>query len=142
MICAAVKVWCIYKILGSTGGAGETQIYAACMLYLSLLSMFVNSSAYPILGVIYGEKDYRSIRMFRLPADLAASGAAAAWIYVKYKCANSYGKLSDFYLIETNGSELLYDVSLKATESDAAKLSQESISLQRMRKPITAVIEL
>ena len=109
MICSAVKVWCIYKILGSTGGAGETQIYAVCMLYLSLLSMFVNSSAYPILGVLYGEKDYRSIRMFmryifrfmllivvfsvmilfqkeflilfRLSADLAAFGTAAVRIF-------------------------------------------------------------
>ena len=238
MICVAVKVWCIYKILGSTGGAGATQIYAACMLYLSLLSMFVfgaNSSAYPILGVLYGEKDYRSIRMFmryifrfmllivvfavmfsilfpkeflilfRLSADLAASGASsvrlfsvslvgvamtfimiyyytavkqdtvgnilsltegffavipAAWVfsrlwgqigvwialifaeiagaavvlvYVKYKCAYSDGKLSDFYLIETNGSELLYDVSLKATESDAAKLSQEASGVLEAR---------
>ena len=234
MVCVALKVWCIYQILGSTGGAGATEIYAACMLYLSLLSMFVlgaNDSAYPILGVLYGEKDYRSIRMFmryifrfslmiigffvvlsflfpreflilfRLPNDLAMSGATAVrlfsvslvgvamtfitiyyytgvkqntagnilsltegffavipaawvfsrlwgeigawlalvfaeiagiiatWIYVKYKCAHSGGKLSDFYLIETNGSELLYDVSLKATESDAAKLSQESISV-------------
>ena len=53
MICVAVKIWCIYKILGSTGGAGATEIYAACMLYLSLLSMFVlgtNSSAYPNSG--------------------------------------------------------------------------------------------
>ena len=25
IICVAVKVWCIYKILGSTGGAGATQ---------------------------------------------------------------------------------------------------------------------
>ena len=45
----------------------QRKIYAACMLYLSLLLMFVfgaNSSAYPILGVLYGEEDYRSIRMF------------------------------------------------------------------------------
>ena len=232
MVCVAVKVWCIYKILGSTGGAGATEIYAACMLYLSLLSMFVfgaNSSAYSILGVLYGEKDYRSIRMFiryifrftlllagfflllsflfprefltlfGLSNELASSGAAAVrlfsvslagvaatfimiyyytavkqntagnilsltegffavipaawvfsrlwgqigvwvalvfaeiagfiavWIYVKYKCAHSEGNFSDFYLIGKNGSELLYDVSLKATEQDAAKLSQESI---------------
>ena len=238
MICVAVKIWCIYKILGSTGGAGATEIYAACMLYLSLLSMFIlgaNSSAYPILGVLYGEKDYRSIRMFiryifkftllfagfflllsflfpcefltlfRLSDDLALSGAAAVrlfsvslagvattfimiyyytavnqntagnilsltegffavipaawvfsrlwgqigvwialvfaeiagfiatWIYVKYKCAHSEGNLSDLYLIGKNGSELLYDVSLKATEQDAAKLSQESISVLESR---------
>lgn len=238
MICVAVKIWCIYKILGSTGGAGATENYAACMLYLSLLSMFVlgtNSSAYPILGVLYGEKDYRSIRMFMryifrftlilvgffvllsflfpcefltlcgLSGELASSGAVAVrlfsvslagvamtfimiyyytavnqgtvgnilsltegffavipavwvfsrlwgqigvwvalvfaeiagfiatWIYVKYKCSHSDGKLSDFYLIERNGSELIYDVSLKATESDATKLSQESISVLESR---------
>ena len=61
------------------------------------------------------------------------AGFAAIWIYVKYKCSHSDGKLSDFYLIEKNGSELLYDVSLKATESDAAKLSQESISVLESR---------
>ena len=238
MICVAVKVWCIYKILGSTGGVGATEIYAACMLYLSLLSMFVlgtNNSAYPIVGVLYGEKDYRSIRMFMryifrftmmivgffllmsflfprefltlfgLSDELASSGAAAVrlfsvslagvamtfimiyyytavnqstagnilsltegffavipaawvfsrlfgqtgvwialvfaeaagfaviWIYVKYKCSHSDGKLSDFYLIEKNGSELLYDVSLSAAEKDAAKLSQESISVLESR---------
>ena len=57
------------------------------------------------------------------------AGAAVLWIYVKYRCTHSDGKLSDFYLIETNGSELLYDVSLKAAETEAAKLSQESISV-------------
>lgn len=36
-------------------------------------------------------------------------------------------------MIERNGSELIYDVSLKATESDAAKLSQESISVLESR---------
>ena len=67
MVCVAVKVWCIYRILGSTGGAGATKIYAACMLYLSFLSMFVlgaNASSFPILGVLYAKKDYHSIRMF------------------------------------------------------------------------------
>ena len=59
--------------------------------------------------------------------------ASSEWIYVKYKCYHSDGKLSDLYLIETNGSELLYDVSLKAAESDAAKLSQESISVLESR---------
>ena len=59
--------------------------------------------------------------------------ASSEWIYVKYKCYHSDGKLSDLYLIETNGSELLYDVSLKAAESDAAKLSQESISVIESR---------
>ena len=71
------------------------------------------------------------------------AGMAAVWIYVKYKCAHSDGKLSDFYLIETNGSELLYDVSLKATESDTAKLSQESISvLEAHGEEITANMAL
>ncbi len=42
MVCVAVKVWCIYQILGATGGADAAKIYSACMLYLSFLSMFVS----------------------------------------------------------------------------------------------------
>ena len=58
-----------------------------------------------------------------------AAEMIATWIYVRYKCAHSDWKLSDFYLIGKNGSEVLYEVSLKATEQDAAKLSQESIGI-------------
>ena len=41
----------------------------------------------------------------------------------------SNGKISDVYLIERNGSELLYDVLIKATKEDAVKLSAEAINV-------------
>ena len=229
----AVKVWFLYRIVAWAGGTAGVTIYAACMYYLIFLSMFsngINQSLLPVLSVLYGEKDYRSVRMLmryvcrftmyivgisviiaflfpqellricKLPADLAAQGAndvrlfslsffgeawsflmiyyysavgqntvgkllsmttgffavlPAAWIfstlwgrtgvwlglifagiagaavvmiYSRYICARSEGKLSDFYLIETNGSELLYDVSLKAKKEDAVSLSKDTIA--------------
>lgn len=225
----AIQFWSMYQIVGWAGGTDGATIYAACMLYLTFLSMFadgINQSMLPILGVLYGEKDYTSIRMLmryvcaflmkivlasvivamifpqellsicRIPDELAAQGAndvrvfslsffgvawtflmlyyysavgqnaagnllsmtsglfvvmPSAWlfanflgrmgvwlgmifagfvgvtalmIYVRRVCAKSDGRLSDFYLIEKNGSELLYDVSLKTTAEDAAKLSR------------------
>ena len=65
----------------------------------------------------------------RKPPLLLRAQAISGVVHVKYKCAHSDGKLSDFYLIEKNESELLYDVSLKATEQDAAELSQELIGV-------------
>ena len=62
----AGQFWCIYQIFGLSGGTDGVKIYAACMLYLTFLSMFsngLNQSMLPILGVLYGEKDYKSVRM-------------------------------------------------------------------------------
>ncbi len=227
----SVKIWCIYAILSATGGAGAMTIYAVCVSCLSFVSMFISGghrSMIPIVGVLYGEKDYQGIRMltrhvmrftlslvglfvlfvllspqsvlslFNLPPELTAEGAKAlrlfsisllgvavtflmlyyyttvqqrtaanilsfvegffavvpaAWVlsrlmgltgvwvafilaefigflcllvYVRVACKNSGGKLTDFYLIEKSGKELLYDVSLKATNEDAVRLSQEA----------------
>ena len=62
----AIQFWGMYQIVGWAGGTDGATIYAACMLYLTFLSMFadgINQSMLPILGVLYGEKDYTSIRM-------------------------------------------------------------------------------
>ncbi|MBR6013000.1 MAG: hypothetical protein IK062_04360 [Selenomonadaceae bacterium] len=241
----AIQFWCMYQIVGQTGGTDGAKIYAACMLYLTFLSMFadgINQSMLPILSVLYGEKDYKSIRMLmryvcvflmkivgasvivaiifpqellsicRIPAELTEQGAndvrlfslsffGVAWsfmmiyyysavgqntagnllsmasglfvvvpsswifanffgrmgvwlglifaglvgisvlmIYVRQVCAKSNGQLSDFYLIEKNGSELLYDVSLKTTIEDATKLSKAAVATlenQKLTKKIS-----
>lgn len=230
----AVRVWFLMRITGEVGGSDGTQVLAACLLFLTLLSMFsggINQSVLPLVGVLFGEKDYRSIRMLMrhvtrillaiigvaflfamlfpqvilsvagitqdlitrslndvrlysvslfgtgltflmiyyytivsqttaagilawtegllaaLPAVWLFSrvfgmtgiwlglifaeiaGMAVTWIYAKRVCARSGGKLTDFYLIEKNGSELLYDVSIKATQEDAAGISVDVIDI-------------
>lgn len=62
----SVKVWCVYRILEQCGGADAMQVYAVCMSVLTLLSMVADGlqeAMIPILGVLYGEKDYRGVRM-------------------------------------------------------------------------------
>ena len=230
----SLKVWCIYAILGKTGGAGAMTIYAVCVSCLSFVSMFISGghrSMIPIVGVLYGEKDYQGIRMlarhvlkftlllvgafvlfvllspqtilslFNLPPELMAEGANAirlfsisligvavtflmlyyyttvqqrtaanilsfvegflavvplAWLlskpfglagvwlafilaelvgflciylYIRVIREHSNGKFFDVYLIERNGKEMIYDVSIKATEDDAAKLSIEVLKV-------------
>lgn len=230
----AVRVWFLMRITGEVGGSEGTEVLAACLLFLTLLSMFsggINQSVLPLVGVLFGEKDYRSIRMLMryvsrillaivgisvlfamifpqvilavagLAQNLAAlsandvriysvsligtaitflmiyyyttvsqtkaagilawtegllavipgvwffsrafgmtgvwlglifaeiAGLTVTWLYAKRVCAKSGGKLTDFYLIEKNGSELLYDVSIKATREDAAGISADVIGI-------------
>ena len=230
----AVRVWFLMRITGEVGGSEGTEVLAACLLFLTLLSMFsggINQSVLPLVGVLFGEKDYRSIRMLMryvsrillaivgisvlfamifphvilavagLAQDLAArsvndvrlysvsligtaitflviyyyttvsqtkaagilawtegllavipgvwlfsrafgltgvwlglifaeiAGLTVTWLYAKRVCAKSGGKLTDFYLIEKNGSELLYDVSIKTTREDAAGISADVIGI-------------
>ena len=230
----AIRVWFLMRITGEVGGTDGTEVLAANLLFLTLLSMFsggINQSVLPLVGVLFGEKDYRSIRMliryvFRIlmaivgvsvafamafpqvilaaggiTQDLAAraandvrlysvsligtavtflmiyyyttvsqtkaagilawteglvaalpavwlfsrafgltgvwvglifaeiAGLAVTWLYAKRVCAKSGGRLTDFYLIEKNGSELLYDVSIKATREDAAGISTDVIRI-------------
>ena len=230
----AVRMWFLIRISGRVGGSDGTQVLAACMLYLTLLSMFsggINQSVLPLVGVLYGEKDYLSIRKLLnyvafilfiiigasvlfamifpqsilaaagLPGDLIlrsvndvrlysvsligtgitflmiyyyttvsqtraagilaytegllavlpgvwilsrffgmkgiwlglifaeAAGLTVTGCYVRYICAKSGGKLNDFYLIEKNGNELLYDASIRATREDAAGISAEVMDI-------------
>lgn len=62
----AVKVWFLYRIVAWAGGTDGVTIYTACMYYLIFLSMFsngINQSLLPVLSLLYGEKDYQSVRM-------------------------------------------------------------------------------
>lgn len=62
----SVKVWAIYQILGSTGGADAMTLYAICMACLSVISMCIagcNGAMMPIIGMLYGEKDFSSVRI-------------------------------------------------------------------------------
>ena len=230
----AVRVWLLMRITGDVGGSDGTEVLAACLLYLTLLSMFsggINQSVLPLVGVLYGEQDYASIRMLMryvirfllaiigvsvafalafpqvilsaagLTQDLIARsvndmrlysvsligvgitflmiyyyttvsrttaagilawtegllavlpavwllsrafgmtgiwlgliaaemiGLGVAWIYTKRVCAKSGGKLTDFFLIEKNGNELLYDASIRASREDAAGISADVIGV-------------
>ena len=230
----AVRMWFLIRVAGRVGGSDGTQVLAACMLFLTLMSMFsggINQSVLPLVGVLYGEKDYLAIRtLFNyvatvllgiigasvlfamifpqailaaagLPGDLILRsvndvrlysisligtgitflmiyyyttvsqtttagilayteglfaalpgvwlfsyffGMTGIWLglifaeiagltvtgcYVRYVCAKSAGKLNDFYLIEKNGNELLYDASIRATREDAAGISAEVMDI-------------
>lgn len=62
----SLKVWCIYRILGMTGGADAMAIYTVCMSCLSLLSLVMGGcqgAMVPVLGMLYGERDYLGVRM-------------------------------------------------------------------------------
>ena len=62
----SVKIWCVYRILGSSGGDDAMKVYTVCLDCLVLLSLVVagcQGALLPILGVLYGEKDYRGARM-------------------------------------------------------------------------------
>ena len=62
----SVKVWAIYQILGQTGGADAMTLYAICMACLSVVSMCIagcNGAMMPIIGMLYGEKDFSGVRI-------------------------------------------------------------------------------
>lgn len=62
----SLKVWCIYRILGMAGGSDAMTIYTVCMSCLSLLSLVMGGcqgAMVPVLGVLFGEKDYLGVRM-------------------------------------------------------------------------------
>lgn len=62
----SVKVWAIYQILGTTGGADAMTLYAICMACLSVISMCIagcNGAMMPIIGMLYGEKDFSGVRI-------------------------------------------------------------------------------
>ena len=62
----SIKVWAIYQILGQTGGADAMTLYALCMACLSVVSMCIagcNGAMMPIVGMLYGEKDFGGVRL-------------------------------------------------------------------------------
>lgn len=59
------KVWAIYQILGETGGADGVTLFAVCMACLSVVSMCIsgcNGAMMPVVGMIYGERDFAGVR--------------------------------------------------------------------------------
>ncbi|MBQ7477240.1 MAG: ATP-binding protein [Selenomonadaceae bacterium] len=65
-ILAGLKVWIIFRILGDIGGANAVIFYSICITGISVMGVLVNSccdSSMAIVGMLYGEKDFLSIRM-------------------------------------------------------------------------------
>lgn len=84
----SVKVWAIYQILGSTGGADAMTLYAVCMACLSGVSMCIfgcNGAMMPIVGILYGEKDFSGVRLlvkYVLKFALTLSGIFVAFTQI------------------------------------------------------------
>ena len=84
----SVKVWAIYQILGSTGGADAMTLYAICMACLSVVSMCIagcNGAMIPIVGILYGEKDFSGVRIlvkYVLKFALTLSGIFVAFTQI------------------------------------------------------------
>lgn len=235
----SIKIWAIYQILGSTGGSNAMTLYAICMACLSVVSMCIagcNGAMMPIIGMLYGEKDYIGVRilikyvlrialtlsgtfvvfailfpqvilsLYNLPENLFAEGSIAlrlfsvsligvtmtflimyyystiqrrfaanilswtegilvvvpaawilaktfglngiwvafilaelagffiVWIYSRYVCKNSGGKLNDIFLIEQTDPEIIVDVSLQANADNAAKISSDAKKFLEQKK--------
>lgn len=65
LILAILKVWTIYQILGELGGASSMVMYSICIACISVLSVIAGAccdSSMPIIGMLYGEKDFSGVR--------------------------------------------------------------------------------
>jgi hypothetical protein len=117
----AVRVWFLVRIAGETGGSDGTEVLAACMLFLTLLSMFssgINQAVLPLVGVLYGEKDYRSIRMLMRYVTrflLAIVGVAVLFAMIFPQVILSAGGLSPDLILRSQNDVRLYSVSLFGT---------------------------
>ena len=84
----SVKVWAIYQILGTTGGSDAMTLYAVCMACLAVDSMIVtgcNGAMMPIVGMLYGEKDFSGVRIlvkYVLKFALCMSGILVALVII------------------------------------------------------------
>lgn len=61
-----VKVFCINLLVGSIAGSDGIVVFSVCFSALSFLSMFISGTAgtmMPILGVLFGQKDYQGVRL-------------------------------------------------------------------------------
>lgn len=81
----SLKVWAIYQILGETGGADGVTLFAICMACLSVVSMCIsgcNGAMMPVVGMIYGERDFAGVRAlvkYVLKFALSLSGIFVAF---------------------------------------------------------------
>lgn len=65
LILGAIKVWVIYQIIGEVGGASAMVMYSICIACLSIYSVFLYAccdTSMPIIGMLYGEKDFSSVK--------------------------------------------------------------------------------
>lgn len=61
-----VKIFCINLLVGSIAGSDGLVIFSVCFSALSFLSMFISGTAgtmMPILGILFGQKDFRGVRL-------------------------------------------------------------------------------
>lgn len=88
-ILVAIKVWAIYQILGTMGGADAMIYYSLCMTCLTIGSMMVGAcceASMPIVGMIYGERDFGSVRrmmiyMQKFAFVLLGAFVLSIWIF-------------------------------------------------------------
>lgn len=62
----AIKIFCLNYIVMDTAGNNGMVAFSICLETLTLCSMFITASAQtmmPILGIYYGEKDWKGVRM-------------------------------------------------------------------------------
>jgi putative MATE family efflux protein len=60
-----VKTLCINRIVQAAGGADGMAVFAVCMFAVAFVSMFISGASdtmVPLLGMLYGEKDFRGMR--------------------------------------------------------------------------------
>lgn len=62
----AIKLFCLNHIVMATAGTNGMVAFSVCLETLTICSMFITASAQtmmPILGIYYGEKDWKGVRM-------------------------------------------------------------------------------
>ncbi len=62
----ALKIFLINLIIGTVSGSTGLIIFSVCISCLSFVSMFISGTAgtmMPIVGTLYGEKDFKGIRL-------------------------------------------------------------------------------
>ena len=62
----AIKIFCLNYIVTATAGNNGMVAFSICLETLTICSMFITASAQtmmPILGIYYGEKDWKAVRM-------------------------------------------------------------------------------
>jgi len=114
----SVKIWCIYRILGNSGGADAMKIYSVCMYVLTLLSLVAegcNGALLPILGVLYGEKDYKGVRMlvrYDLKFILSVAGVLVVVLLIAPQAALKLYNLPPELVESGAGAVRLFSISL------------------------------
>ncbi len=61
-----VKIFCINYLVGRIAGSQGLVVFSVCLSCLSFVSMFISGTAgamMPIAGALYGDRDFRGIRM-------------------------------------------------------------------------------